>query len=78
MGPATNVSKGLLPTDPPAYDTAGDHQEWRRKIARWVDTIAQTTEKGEDRLYKTVFATLANRLCDRGLSDEIKSFVDGA
>ena len=78
MGPVANASKGLSPTDPPPYDPTGDHQEWRRNIARWVDTIAQAAEKGEDRMYKTVFATLANHLYDRGLPNESKSFVDEA
>ena len=78
MGPVANASKGLSPTDPPPYDPTGDHQEWRRNIARWVDTIAQAAEKGEDRMYKTVFATLANHLYDRGLPSESKSFVDEA
>jgi len=78
MGPATNVTKGLSPTDPPVFDPASDLQEWRRDVARWVDTIAAAAEKGSDRLYKTVFATLANHLYDRGLPNAQKSIVDEA
>lgn len=78
MGPAANVSKGLSPHDPPIFDPSGDLQVWRREIARWVDTIAQAAKKGQDKMYKTVFNTLANHLYDRGLPSASKSFVDEA
>lgn len=62
----------------PIYDPTGDHQEWRLNIPRWVDVITEDAEKGEDQMYKTVFATLSNHLYDRGLPRESKSFVDEA
>jgi len=62
MGPASNVSKGLSPTDPPVLHPSLDLQECRRNVSRWVDAIAAAAEKVSDRMYKTVFSTLANRL----------------
>lgn len=76
MGPVENVSKELLPTDPPLYDPTSDHPEGRRNIARWVDTIVQGAEKGEYRMYKTVHAIIGSDLYDRGLQSKPKSFVD--
>ena len=78
MRHGANASKGISPTDPPVFDPSQDHQEWRRNIARWVDTISSAAEKGSDRMYKTVFATLANQLYDRGLPSAQKSIVDEA
>ena len=78
MGPEANVSKGVSPFDSPVFDPAADLQEWRRNISRWVDTIRHAAEKGQDRMYKTVYATLANQLYDRGLPSEQKSIIDEA
>lgn len=77
-GPSGERVQGLSPTDPPIYDPTGDHQEWRRNNARCVDNIAQAAEKGEDRMYKDVFATLANHLHVRDLPSDSNSFMDKA
>ena len=78
MGPAANVSKEISPFDPLVFDPSADLQEWRCNISRWVDTIRHASEKSDDRMYKTVYATLANKLYDRGLPSEQKSIVDEA
>ena len=78
MRAGANASKGLTPTDPPVFDPSQDLLEWRRNIARWVDTISTAASKGSDRLYQTIFATLANHLYDRGLPSAQKSIVDEA
>ena len=73
-----NASKGLTPTDPPVFDPSQDIFERRRNIARWVYKISTAASKGSDRLYKTIFATLANHLYDRGFPSTQKSIVDEA
>lgn len=78
MVPAANSSKGLFPADPPIYDPSGDQHLWCRIIARWFDTVKFATEKGEELMYRTVFAALSNHLYDRGLLAESKSLVDKA
>ena len=78
MGPGANASKGLSPFDPPVISPSADLQEWRRDISRWIDTIRSAALKDSDRMYKTIFATLANHLYDRGLPSEQKSIVDEA
>lgn len=45
---------------------------------RWVDTIATSAKKGQDRLYKTLLATLVRHLYDHELPGAHKSIVNGA
>ncbi len=54
------------------------HYVWRKDIANWVDLIKVGAEKGEDKLYKTVFATLGRHLYSRGIPHDQKSIVDHA
>lgn len=58
MGPVAQAYKGPDPTDPPVYNAEGDQKEWRRNIARWVDTIVQAAQKGNDPKYQTVFVSM--------------------
>ena len=78
MRHGSSASKGLTPTDPSTFDASQDPLEWHRDVSHWVDTISTAAEKGKDRLYKTIFATLANHLYDSGLSSTQKSIIDEA
>jgi len=64
-------------SSPPSFTPDGDLQEWRRKVVRWVDLIKTAAEKGDDRHYKTVWATLGRWLY-RGLPSAQQSIVDEA
>lgn len=64
--------------DPPYFSPQADLQIWRKEVARWVDKIKASAEKGSDRLYKTVFATLGRHLYDTGLPSSQQSIVDEA
>lgn len=78
MGPASVTNKGLSPADPPLFNPNQDLQEYRRDVSRWIDTVSSAAEKGSDRMYQSVFATLARQLYSRGLSAEQKSVLDEA
>lgn len=62
--------------DPPFCQRNGDLQKWRRKVAPWVDMIRSAAERGTDRVYKTVFATLGRQLSERGLPSAQQLVVD--
>ncbi len=64
MGQGTSKGQSSLRSiaDPPMFSPDKDHYVWRKDIANWVDLIEVGAEKGEDKLYKTVFATLGRHL----------------
>ena len=64
--------------DPPYFYPDGDLQDWRRKIARWVDLIKSAAERDTDRVYATVHATLGRQLYERGLPSAQQSTIDEA
>ena len=78
MGPAPGAARGYSPTNPPAFDQSNDLQERRRDVSRWVETITPATEKGNDRVYKTIAATLARHFYDSSLPSAQKPIVDEA
>lgn len=82
MGPGNDPSQDRdrhrFHLDPPYFRPDGDLQEWRRKVVRWVDLIKSAAEKGTDRTYKTVYATLGRQLYDRGLPSAQQSILDEA
>ena len=78
MGPAPGATRGYSPPNPPAFDPSNDLQEWRRDVSRWVETITAAAEKGNDRVYKNLAATLARHFYDRSLPSAQKSIVDEA
>ena len=78
MGPGLEQGKGRGPTDPPRFSANKDLHVWRKQVANWVDLVATAAEKGSDKLYKTVFATLGRQLYDRGLPQAQMSIVDEA
>ena len=75
-GQDNGSSRGIA--DPPLFDPDQDLQVWRKRVAAWVDLISTAAEKGSDKLYKTIFATLARQLYDRGLRQAQKSIVEEA
>ena len=78
MGPVPNTVKSLSPTDPPFFNASANLQEWRRDVCLCVEIISVAAYRGTDRLYQTVYATLAHQIYDRCLPSEQKSIVDEA
>ncbi len=78
MGPGSekNQARGIV--DPPMFSPQDDMSTWRREVANWVDLITAGADNGEDKLYKTVKATLGTQLYNRGLPRAQKSMVDYA
>ncbi len=60
------------------FSPQDDMSTWRREVANWVDLITAGADNGEDKLYKTVKATLGTQLYNRGLPRAQKSMVDYA
>lgn len=48
--------------DSPIFTSAGENQGWSRRVARWVDYVKKTVEKGEDRKFQTIWATHGHKL----------------
>ena len=78
MGPGLEQGKRRGPTDPPSFNTTKDVYVWRKQVANWVDLIATAAEKGSDKLYQTIFATLGRQLYDRCLPLAQMSIADDA
>ena len=78
MGPGLEHGKGRGPTDPLRFNTTNDLYLWRKQVSNWVDLIATAAEKGSDKLFQTIFATLGRQLYDRGLPQAQMIIVDEA
>ncbi len=64
--------------EPPRISNSGDHANWKRDVAIWVDFIFAGSEKGEDRLFESLRATLACQLYNVGLNNSQQWQVDYA
>lgn len=73
-----NVCKDLTPIDISVFDVSQDLQEWRRNIGCGVNTICYAAERIWDRLYKTIFSTMVNRVYEHRLTDYKEAFVNEA
>ena len=77
MGPGMEKEKSRG-ADPPMFCPEKDLYAWRKNVSLWVDLVCISAEKGEDKFYKTMKATLALQLYTNGLPQAQKSIVDQA
>ncbi len=64
--------------EPPRISNSSDLASWKRDVAHWVDFIIAGPEKGEDRMFKSLRATLACHLYNVGLNHSHQRQVDYA
>ncbi len=78
MGPGSEKSphRGIM--EPPKILNSSDLASWKRDVSNWVDFIIAGSEKGEDRIFKSLRATLACQLYNVGLNHSHQRQVDYA
>lgn len=76
MGPGPSSNRRNS-NEPPVFHPDQDHLEWRKSVSAWVDLIKASAEGGEEKLYKTLFATLGRRLFE-SLPFAQKSIIEEA
>ncbi len=64
--------------EPPKISNSSDLASWKRDVANWVDFIIAWSEKGEDRICKSLRATLALQLDNVVLNHSHQRQVDYA
>ena len=75
MGAAPGAARGYSPTNPATFDPSTNLQEWRCDVSRWVERTTAAAEKGNDRVYKTLAATLGRHFYDCYLPSAQDSIV---
>ena len=73
MGPGEEKVKSIGIPGAPVFDPDQDLQVWRERVTDWVDLISAAAEKGSDKLYKTIYATIARQLYEQGLCQAQKA-----
>ncbi len=78
MGPGLEKTphRGIM--EPPKISNSGEHAHWKRDVANSVDFIVAGSEKGEDKLFKSLRATLGGQLYNVGLNHSQQRQVDYA
>lgn len=76
LGNDSDKTHGIM--DPPIFQPDLDLIVWRKKVTNWVNLISTAPEKRQNKLYKTVFATLGPQFYYRGLHQNQKNIFDKA
>lgn len=68
--------RGLTPADRSVFEHVKLYRNCTGTFARCGEKICSIAEKGSDSVYKTIFAILAIKIYDRGLTGSQKPIVD--
>ncbi|CAN8076865.1 unnamed protein product [Agarophyton chilense] len=68
----------MSPLKPPIFSASTSVFQWRKLLQNGADLFYTAAEKGTDKAYKTVFATLGRQLYDCGWSTPQQCIVDEA
>lgn len=66
--------RGIM--ESPKISKSGDHAKWRCDVVDWVNFIIAGSERGDDRVFKSIRATVSCQLYNNGLNNFQKRQVD--